>query len=455
MKNRTPNEHNSPDENVLDIVAIGAGPFNLTLACLADPIEDLSVTVLEARDDVAWHPGMLLAGATIQVPFLADLVTMADPTSRFSFLNYLKKTGGLYPFYVRENFYPLRSEYDAYCRWAARELNCVQFGRRVVAVSHNTTEDIYTVTARLADGGQETYRTRRLVLGTGTEPFMPEVTRGLAGPIIHSEFYLDNRDALRSAGDILVLGSGQSAAEIYLDLLDTIEDSDAHLTWATRSPRFFPMEYTPLTLELTSPEYSKYFHSLAPETRLKLLREQRSLYKGISSETVDAIHERLYVLRDRQPMNKTLPTTLLTGLELKKATFDAETGCYELHLHHAEQGTEAVLHPSAIVLATGYSPRNPDFLAPIEDRIRRDSRGRVLAGTTYAIDHADAEIFVQNAEEHTHGFVAPDLGMGAYRASVILNTITGREIYAVETRVAFQEFGVPQRLRPTSAGGPR
>ncbi len=29
---------------------------------------------------------MMLDDATIQVPFLADLVTMADPTSPFSFL---------------------------------------------------------------------------------------------------------------------------------------------------------------------------------------------------------------------------------------------------------------------------------------------------------------------------------------------------------------------------------
>ena len=54
---------------------------------------------------------------------------------------------------------------------------------------------------------------------------------------------------------------------------------------------------------------------------------------------------------------------------------------------------------------------------------------------------------MQNAEEHTHGFVAPDLGMGAYRNSVILAALTGREIYPVEKRVAVQSFGVPDHLR--------
>jgi L-lysine 6-monooxygenase (NADPH-requiring) len=37
--------------------------------------------------------------AEIQVPFLADLVTLADPTSPYTFLNYLHEQGRLYRFY--------------------------------------------------------------------------------------------------------------------------------------------------------------------------------------------------------------------------------------------------------------------------------------------------------------------------------------------------------------------
>ncbi|WP_308216873.1 hypothetical protein [Kocuria flava] len=45
---------------------------------------------------------------------------------------------------------------------------------------------------------------------------------------------------------------------------------------------------------------------------------------------------------------------------------------------------------------------------------------------------------------HTHGLTAPDLGMGAYRNSVILRAVTGREVYPVESAIAFQTFGIPQ-----------
>ena len=71
-------------QHVHDFIAIGLGPFNLGLACLADPIEELDGLFLERRDGFDWHPGMLLEDATLQTPFLADLVTMADPTSPYS-----------------------------------------------------------------------------------------------------------------------------------------------------------------------------------------------------------------------------------------------------------------------------------------------------------------------------------------------------------------------------------
>jgi len=76
-----------------DFVAVGVGPFNLGLAALSAPIDGLDGAFLEQRPEFDWHPGLMIEGATIQVPFLADLVSMADPTSPFSYLNFLKQRG--------------------------------------------------------------------------------------------------------------------------------------------------------------------------------------------------------------------------------------------------------------------------------------------------------------------------------------------------------------------------
>jgi lysine N6-hydroxylase len=427
-----------------DFVAVGLGPFNLGLACLTAPLAELDGIFLEERDEFAWHPGLMIEGATIQVPFLADLVTMADPTSPYSFLNYLKETGRLYRFYIRESFYPLRAEYDAYCRWAAARLPSVRFGHRVERVEYDDRRREYVVRARLTGtGGTATLRARRLVLGIGTAPYLPAPARDLPGPAVHSADYLPHREALRALPSVTVVGSGQSAAEIYRDLLAGLRPG-RHLSWLTRSPRFFPMEYTKLTLELTSPEYTRYFHGLPAARRDRLIREQRTLYKGISGDLVDEIFDALY-LRD---VEGPVPTTLLTNTALVGAAWEADAGRYRLALRHEEQGRAFTATTHGLVFATGYRPRVPDFLAPIRDRIRRDGRGRYEVSAGYAVDLAGDEVFVQNAEEHTHGLAAPDLGMGAYRNSVIIAAMLGREVYPVERRVAFQHFGAPPETAP-------
>jgi lysine N6-hydroxylase len=422
--------------SVREFVGIGLGPFNLGLACLTDPLDELDGVFLEARDELAWHPGMMLDDATLQVPFLADLVSMADPTSRFSFLNYLKETGNLYPFYIRESFYPLRREYDDYCRWAADRLPSVRFGRPVTRVEHDGTA--YVVTT--ATG--EVFRGRRLVLGTGTSPRVPECLDGIDGPALHSADYLRHKADLQRLESITIVGSGQSAAEIYQDLLVESPDHGYELTWLTRSPRFFPMEYTKLTLEMTSPEYTAYFQGLPELTRARLLREQRSLYKGISGDLVDEIFDLHYRLRVQGDGPR---TTLVTNTAVTGGRWDGSA--YELDLHHEETGERFGLRTQGLVLATGYAARVPAFLDGVRDRIAWDDQGRYVVSPTYTVDHAGREVFVQNAEEHSHGFVAPDLGMGAHRNSVLIATMLGREVYPVEKRVAVQSFGVPDHLR--------
>ncbi|GAA4614915.1 lysine N(6)-hydroxylase/L-ornithine N(5)-oxygenase family protein [Actinoallomurus liliacearum] len=423
-----------------DFVAIGLGPFNLGLACLTDPIDDLDGIFLESEPEFDWHPGMLLEGTTLQTPFLADLVTLADPTSPFSFLNYLKTWGRLYPFYIRESFFPLRAEYVDYCRWAAGRLPTIRFGHHVTAVEYDEAEEVYVVHAdRAATGDRATFRARNLVLGTGTPPYVPDCCRDLPGDALHSSEYLPNRSALRAKRSVTVVGSGQSAAEIYHDLLQDVDDGGYELNWVTRSPRFFPLEYTKLTLEMTSPEYVDYFHALPAPTRDRLSAAQKGLYKGINADLINEIFDLLY----RKSLVRPCPTRLLTGTALREVRHDAATGAYTLGLRQEEQGRDFTLTTEGLVLATGYRYQVPAFLTPIADRLRWDPAGRLAVRRDYSVHTTGGGVYVQNAELHTHGFTAPDLGMAAYRNSCVIRSLLGREPYPVERSIAFQEFGAP------------
>ena len=71
----------APSGRPLDLAGIGVGPFNLSLAALADGLPELRWAHFESRPAFSWHPGLMIDGATLQVPFLADLVSLADPAS--------------------------------------------------------------------------------------------------------------------------------------------------------------------------------------------------------------------------------------------------------------------------------------------------------------------------------------------------------------------------------------
>ena len=446
---------------VHDLLGVGIGPFNLGLACLAEPL-GLDAVFLDSRDGFAWHHGLMFDDATIQVPFLADLVTLADPTSPYSFLAYLKQVGRLYPFYIRENFQPLRAEYDAYCRWASERVRGLRWGREVVDVRRedqgregpgdDDEAPVYRVTA-LTREGTETYRARHLVLGIGTTPWSPIDAGPLDGGgtvALHASDYLHRREDLLSLGSVTVVGSGQSAAEIYHDLLSAAAGDGPRVDWLTRSPRFFPMEYTKLTLEMTSPEYIDHFHDLPPDQRDRMLREQRSLYKGIDAELINQIHDLLY-RRSVQGLDTGL-LAAATALDGARREADPATGtgpatasgaALRLDLHCNDTGRQWTHHTEGLVLATGYSPTPPRFLDGIAEEIDRDGRGRYRVARDHTVDRAHSFIHVQNAEEHTHGLTAPDLGMGAMRNSIILRGICGREVYPIESSIAFQQFGAP------------
>ena len=457
--------HHEPDAP-RDLVGIGIGPNNLSLAALAHPLAELDTAFYEQRPTFDWHPGLLINGATIQVPFLADLVTLADPTNPWTFLNYLKARDRLFPFYFAERFHIPRAEYDAYCRWVSENLPGLHFGHQVDAVRWNAERDLFEVDFTQLDTGGDaealgrTY-TRNIVLGIGTEPYIPEPLKPLAEtpgvPVLHAADYLDHRDTLLAAGHVTVIGSGQSGAEVFLDLLRNRPTGNERLHWLGRTQAFAPMEYSRLGLEHFTPDYTRYFHALPESVRDRLVTTQWQLHKGIDTGTIAAIHDELY----RRTPHGGWPDAVLTpGVHVRTAGRIATTQI-ELHLEHTQQNTRSRLTTDAVVLATGYRERPLDrILAGLDPYLRRDNRERPRIDEQFrlALDPSvTGAVYVQNAERHTHGIGTPDLGLAAWRSATILNTLTLQEPYPLPTRTAFTTFGLqqPQPQVPHARQAPR
>lgn len=426
--------------DVYDFIGIGVGPFNLGLAALTEPIEELQGLFFDQSVSFDWHPGMMIEGTTLQIPFIADLVSLADPTNPYSFLNYIKKEGRIYSFYIRENFLLLRNEYNKYCQWVVQQLTNIRFQSRVEQINYNKEEKIYYVHVfHSKEERRVIYKTRKLVLGTGTIPHIPKCCLSNKEQIIHSSDYLKYKTRLQEKKKITIVGSGQSAAEIFYDLLQDIDSIGYELNWITRSGRYFPLEYTKLTLEMTSPEYVDYFYNLPAQKRDDIVHNQKHLYKGINGDLINSIYDLLYTKKLIKP---DLKVHLQTHSELKEVNFSTIDGVFDLAFYQQQQDKYYGLKADELILATGYKYAMPKFLDGIRAQIEWDEKGRFDIHRNYSIDSKKSEIFVQNVELHTHGFVTPDLGMAAYRNSYIIKELTGKEYYPIEERIAFQEFGV-------------
>ncbi len=429
---------------IYDMVGIGIGPFNLGLAALSDrlPIKTLFFEQLPAFD---WHRGLLIEGSTLQVPFLADLVTAVAPTNPYSYINYTVKKGMLFKFCIKESFYITRTEYNDYCRWVAAQLPQLLFSHRVTGITYNETDKIYSISVHdLINRCTKKYVTRKLVLGTGMIPSVPECAVNCSRErVFHASQYTYRKPYIKPASIITVVGSGQSAAEIFQDLLSESKQRGYQLNWITRAERFFPMENSKFTFEHTSPDYLTAFFKLSESKRNRLVKNQDVLYKGINPSLMDAIYDELYKMQLYQdpPKLRILPSTKLIAAEgtLKDG--------YDLSLFHELQEEIFKMHSDYIILATGYRYEEPTWLSDINNRIKRNKKGTFSVAANFSVDINENEIYVLNAELTSHGILTSDLGMGPYRNAVILNDILEVTYFTLEKKIAFQQFDIPDDLK--------
>ena len=448
----------------LDLAGIGIGPFNLGLAALASSHSTLDCRFLEKKSSFRWHEGMILPGTTLQVPFLADLVTMADPAHPLGFLSYLKDQNRLYKFYFYENFFIPREEYDHYCRWASERLESCRFDEEVTGLRFDREDGHFVIDSRR--GGQaQRIAARNIAVGVGTVPALPQWARAKPGALLmHSSSFGLRRDELAECRTITVVGSGQSAAEcvlsLYADLTPEKIAAGHSLRWITRSAGFFPMEYSKLGLEYFTPDYMRQFHRLAADRRREVVADQGLLYKGISFATIADIFDMLY---ERSVGGRDPGLSLHSNCEVTALEAEATPGAnrFALDIRHLHLGEQTRIETDAVIAATGYRHAWPSWLEGLKgDVLAVDDRGDFIVDENFRAAAVEAHpganrVFVQNAEPHQHGVGAPDLGLGAYRNAVILNQLLGHAHYRVDQTAAFQSFGLPGNPKPSAHEGDR
>lgn len=425
------------DGEVYDVVGIGFGPANLALAVAMEEAaaeRQVKRLFLEAKPGCQWHPGMLLEGSLLQVTVLKDLITVEDPCSRFTFLNYLKQKGRLYDFLNLRTLFPTRIEFNDYLGWAAEQLaHRVRYGSEVLEVAPASSNgaaapsspELLRVVARdLATGETMEYLARHLVLAAGGEPLAPPGVELRSGRrVIHPHQFLDrmrefpDRDAPYR---FVVVGSGQSAGELFEYLMDHYPN--AEVTAAVRRFSYKPVDESDFTNRIFFPEWVDYYYELPPERRREMFASLRDVnYSAIDHPLIRRIYEKLY----RQKVLGRERCRFLPFLDLLRVEEDDQR--VRMSFRDLMQGGEVDLEADGLVLCTGYVWRKEhpllDSLAPW---FERDGDGGYRVRRDYGIATRPPfkpNVYLQGYCEGTHGISETVLSLLPVRAKEILTSI--------------------------------
>ncbi|WP_106400832.1 lysine N(6)-hydroxylase/L-ornithine N(5)-oxygenase family protein [Actinocorallia populi] len=419
------------EQHVHDLVGIGFGPSNLALAIAlrerrARTGERIDAVFLERQPSFGWHRGMLLEGTTMQVSFLKDLVTMRNPASEFSFLCYLKERGRMVDFINHKTMFPSRMEFHDYLEWAAAPFaDQVEYGSEVVAVTPVTVDgavEYLDVVARGSGGGLSTRRARNLVVAVGLDPVLPD---GVACDerVWHSEELLDRLPSVTDPRRFVVIGAGQSAAEVTDHLHGRFPDAEVCAVFAKYG--YTPADDSSFANRIFDPSaVDQYFD--APEAVKESLRSYHAStnYSVVDLDLIDELYRRHYQekVQGRQRLrilNASRVVEVARGPGNVRAT-----------VQFLPTGERAVLEADVLVYATGYRPGDPlSLLGAAGEYCKRLPTGALRIERDYRIATSASlrcGIYVQGATEHTHGLTSTLLSNTAVRAGEIAESVAGR-----------------------------
>ncbi|CAM2887774.1 L-lysine 6-monooxygenase [Legionella steigerwaltii] len=408
-------------DELFDLLGVGVGPFNLSIAALLSSVETISSVFFEQNEEMIWHPGMLFPNAEIQVSYLNDLVTLVDPTNSYSFIAYLAKHKRLYRFINAQFKNVLRTEFSHYLNWVSRSLSNLFFKENVEDIYFDKSQFVMQTRQRKIKG-------KHLILGNGLTAKIPACAKRYLGRnVFHNKNFLINPMNWQGK-KVALIGGGQSGAEIVQYILSHNAQLPSELYWISKRHQLLPMDTSPFVSEFFTPKYTEYFFHLPEKEKAFLLQEQLLASDGISFHLLQAIYQKLYSLEFLEQKDKFFK--FLSRHELTH--MDHELGAYQLML--TELGTEkkSMVSADIVILCTGYQWEFPSYLSSLSEKIPLNADGTFCVNQDFSITWEGPKqhrIYVQNAARHSHGVADPNLNVMAWRSAKIINSIAQSQIY--------------------------
>lgn len=424
-----------------DFLGVGAGPANLSLASLLHDHHEISNVFLERRECFGWHDGQQLPDTTLQVSVLKDLVSLADPTSTFSFLSYLHEQGRIYHFINAQFDAVPRQEFRNYMKWVSDKNENVVFGEEVLSVDFDGSFVVRT--------SKRTVTADNLSIGIGSRPWVPPIVADMLG---ETQFHIcDIVEKARNLGGqrVCVIGGGQSGAEAFLDLISRPKDElPRRVSWVTRRRNYFPIDDSPFTNDFYMPSHSDYFYRLDRAKRAEFNTQQLLSSDGITEATLRDIYQRIYVQRfvnGAKDLVALYPNRDVTHVEA------GSDGSWALKVSNSNHpGVVGQIDADVVIWATGFRPARMEFLDPLAHRLDHEGDElRIDEDFAVAWDGpTDRNIFVHNAAVQQRGLADKNLSLLAWRSQRVVDRLRG--VRSDEQLASFIEWSA--KLGPDDIG---
>jgi L-ornithine N5-oxygenase len=231
------------------------------------------------------------------------------------------------------------------------------------------------------------------------------------------------------------VGSGQSAAEIFNDLQSRYPNS--RTTLVIKDTALRPSDDSPFVNEIFDPERVDEFYQRPEAQRAESIESNRGTNYGVVRlQLLEEIYNNLYQQRVREPDEQAWQHRIFASRKVTEVQ-DSHPAGLRLTLqkvHSVKNEEPESLEVDAVIVATGYTRDAHEHLLEELKDLNPNKSGEWHVRRNYKIDlddtlvDQDAGIWLQGANERSHGISDTLLSILATRSGEIVDSIFGSRL---------------------------
>lgn len=414
-----------------DLLGIGTGPFNLSLLAM---LKKTSINYLfkEKKSHIDWHSEIVFQDSLMQTSCFKDLTTAVDPTSEFTFFNYLVSEGLFYTFMNTGRSVVYRREYEMYLQWAAKKMAAnIELTSEVYSLK--LQDNYFEVHSRnsISGNNERIDYAKNLCIGTGPVPRIPFFAKDKLCPtLFHAKSNFLTGNILENK-NVVIIGGGQTGLEIFRNALHHQWGKFQSIKLISSRSNLQPLDESPFTNEYFTPSYVNCFYKLNQSDKDLYTQSQKLASDGNTPNYLEYLYNDLYQMKYVQNDQRTIE--IMPNRKVSDLT--KNDNHYQVRYTNLFTKKDESLKADIIILCTGFETKIPHFLEEIIEQYEKDESERLIVNKDFSLKDKFAssrgKIYVQNFSRHGHGISEPQTSLMPWRSANIINSLLKDNFYNI------------------------